>query len=355
MNATGSSLSKGKMNSVRLNKPTLSLLFLASLYIFTSGTTRITAAGVAETTFSLYKSTNHGALWGQAGHGLPSDARINALTMVGDAVVAGTDRGVFISHDAGEKWTPVQQGIGTKSRVLCFVTHGGRVFAGTQNHGVLSSEDEGTTWNAVNAGLTDRFVRSLLVVGTTVYAGTDKGGVFVSENSGFYWANQRAGLPDSSQVFELDSVDGTVFAGLYSKGLYRWEVKRGLWVKTGEVVPLELAVVGRTLVVGHNPGGVFVSDDQGKTWQDGNAGLPVDTPIWTLAAEEERVWAGTTGRVGLDQDDIGLFVSQDWGKSWVRSDAGLPPSSAAVSFVIAKQFILAGIFTQKREAAPTAR
>ena len=63
MNATFSGVSKGNMNSIRFNKPTFGLLFLASFYIFTSGTTQITAAGVTETTFSLYKSTDHGTSW----------------------------------------------------------------------------------------------------------------------------------------------------------------------------------------------------------------------------------------------------------------------------------------------------
>ena len=355
MNANVICLSNGNMRLIRINKPTIFLALLANLCLLPAGISRTEAAGVAEAVFNLYKSTNHGTSWGQAGQGLPSEARINALTMAGDGVVAGTDRGVFISNDAGEKWQPAQQGVGTESRVLCFATQGGRVFAGTQKHGVLLSDDAGVTWNVANAGLTDLFVRSLVVAGTRLYAGTDREGVFVSENSGFRWTNQRAGLPDSSQVFDLAVVDETVFAGLYSQGLYRWSTERGLWVKIGEVVPLELAVAGRTLVVGHNPGGVFVSDDQGKIWQDGNAGLPVNAPIWTLAANAEWVWAGTAGRVGLDPDVIGLFASQDRGKSWARSDAGLPPSSAAVSFVVAKQFILVGITTRKLAAAPTAR
>jgi hypothetical protein len=343
------------MHSTRIDKPTCLVTFLANLCLLTAGITRTDAAEVTESPFNLYKSTDHGASWVKSGQGLPSNARINALTTAGEGVVAGTDQGVFMSRDAGEHWQPAKKGIGTESRVFCLTAHAGRVFAGTHRHGVLFSVDEGMTWSAVNAGLTDWYVRSLLVVGTRLYAGTDTKGVFVSDNNGTSWRNQRTGLPDSSQVFDLASVDKTVFAGLYSKGLYRWDAERGLWVKTGEVVPLELSVAGNTLVVGHNPGGVFVSDDLGKTWQDGTAGLPVDAPIWTLAADEERVWAGTTGRVGLDQDVFGLFASQDRGKSWTRSDAGLPPSSAAVSFVVAKQFILVGITTRKLEAAPTAR
>ena len=87
--------------------------------------------------------------------------------------------------------------------------------------------------------------------------------------------------------------------------------RRGHYAKSRAVAPLELVATGKTLVVGRNPGGVFISDDYGKTWQDGSAGLPVNAPVWTLAAGEERVFVGTTGKLKLGTGDIGLFASKD--------------------------------------------
>ena len=213
---------------------------------------------------------------------------------------------------------------------------------------MLVSDDAGMTWKTTNSGLTDLYVRSLLTVGTKLYAGTDRQGVFVSDNAGTSWTNQRTGLPESSQVFDMASVDGTVFAGLYSKGLYRWDAERGLWTKSGNVFPLEIVATGKTLVVGHNPGGVFVSEDHGATWLDGNVELPVNAPTWTLAADEERVFLGTSGKVGILSEEVSLFISKDRGASWNRSDTGLPPSGAAISFVVTKQYVLAGICLRKQ-------
>jgi photosystem II stability/assembly factor-like uncharacterized protein len=312
------------------------------------------AGGAAASEFSLYKSTNLGTTWVPVGRGLPAEARINALEVAGTIAVAGTERGVFISRDAGMNWQPATRGVGTEARVLCLTVQSGHIFAGTHQHGVLVSGDGGATWQTVNHGLTDRYVRSLLAVGTNLYAGTDREGVFVSTDAGATWTNQRAGLPESSQVFDLALLGETVFAGLYSKGLYRWSAESGLWLRAGEVAPLELVATGKTLVVGHNPGGVFVSEDHGKTWQDGGAGLPVHAPIWTLAAGEERVFVGTTGKLGLGAEDVSLFASKDKGKSWSRSDTGLPDASAAVSFVVTKEFILVGIISPKPKSGAAA-
>lgn len=307
-------------------------------------------AGAAESVFGLYKSADQGASWVRAGHGLPHDTRVNALNVAGRATIAGTDRGVFVSFDAGAKWQPASQGVGTEARVLCLATQAGRVFAGTQRHGVLVSGDDGATWQPMNYGLTDRHVRSLLIAGSSLYAGTDRQGVFVSADTGATWTNLKKGLPDSAQVFDLAAADGDVFAALYSKGLYRWDARGGTWTKAGEVAPLELVTIGATLVVGHNPGGVFVSEDHGRTWEAGNLGLPLNAPVWTLAADAKQVFVGTTGKLGTGAEIVSLFSSEDHGKSWTRSDKGLPRSGAAVSFAATKDFVLVGISSPKAGA-----
>jgi hypothetical protein len=348
MNGVARIWSKSRMKSRSHQSPGALLARLIQLCALGTGVFCLTNnIASAATLFSLYKSTNQGASWFKAGQGLPPDTRINALSLVGEVAVAGTDRGIYISRDAGMNWQPAQKGIAMETRVLCLATLTGRVFAGTHKHGVLVSDDVGTTWKAMNSGLTDSYVRSLLAAGTKLYAGTDSQGVFISERKGASWTNQRGGLPDSSQIFDLAAVNGTVFAGLYSKGLFRWEADLQTWVKSGTVVPLEIAAAGNSLVVGHNPGGIYVSGDRGMTWLDGNSGLPINAPTWTLAADAERVWLGTSGKIELGPDDIGLFVSKDQGKSWIRSDAGLPPSSAAISFMVTEQFILAAVSSKQ--------
>src|SRR5687767_9489012 len=80
------------------------------------------AATGAQSVFSLYKSTDQGASWFEAGCGLPLEARINALTIAEKRVIAGTDRGIFLSQDAGAVWTQAQKGAGSDFRVLCLAS-----------------------------------------------------------------------------------------------------------------------------------------------------------------------------------------------------------------------------------------
>ena len=88
---------------------------------------------------------------------------------------------------------------------------------GREGGGVFRSTDGGANWSAVNAGLTNRFVRALVFDPTppsTVYAGTD-GGVFKSTNSGVSWSAVSTGL--TSQFVRALAVDpaspSTLYAG----------------------------------------------------------------------------------------------------------------------------------------------
>jgi hypothetical protein len=58
--------------------------------------------------------------------------------------------------------------------VLCFATSGTNLFVGTYG-GVFLSANNGTSWTAVNSGLTDLIVFSLAVSDANLFAGTNSG------------------------------------------------------------------------------------------------------------------------------------------------------------------------------------
>jgi photosystem II stability/assembly factor-like uncharacterized protein len=79
---------------------------------------------------------------------------------------------------------------------------GNDLFAGTPSAGVILSTDNGSTWRAVNNGLTDLTVYALLVSGGNLFTGTDSG-LFLSTDSGTNW-NQ---LPfDSSNSYSIGAI-----------------------------------------------------------------------------------------------------------------------------------------------------
>ena len=103
--------------------------------------------------------------------------------------------------------------------IRSFAVSGTNLFAGTFVNGVFQSTNNGTSWNAMNIGLTNTSVWSLAVSGTNLFAGTYDGGVFLSTNNGTSWTAVNNGLT-YTEVLSL-AVSGTnLFAGTYGGGVF---------------------------------------------------------------------------------------------------------------------------------------
>ncbi len=163
----------------------------------------------------VFISTDNGINWSVASDSLPR-SWISALVMSGAKLFAGTRngyewpaRGVFLSTDNGTNWRSVNTGL-TDSSVTALAVSGTNLFAGTQYGGVFLSTDDGTSWTPVNGGLTNNHIRALAVVpngvgGTDLFAGTDdsyagmsSSGVFHSTNNGTSWTAVNSGLSDTT-------------------------------------------------------------------------------------------------------------------------------------------------------------
>ena len=49
------------------------------------------------------------------------------------------------------------------------------------------SSNNGSSWSAVNTGLTNTYVYALAISGNNIFAGTNGNGVYLSSNNGCSW------------------------------------------------------------------------------------------------------------------------------------------------------------------------
>ncbi|MBM3847240.1 MAG: hypothetical protein FJ405_13275, partial [Verrucomicrobia bacterium] len=241
-------------------RPSLLLLTVA-LILCPSPAGVLRAAG----RYAVFKSVDSGRSWVRADKGIAREHRINAFGSLGKAVVAGTDSGIYISLDGAEDWQPVTGAAQSSRRIISFVAQATKLFAGTDGQGMLVSSDTGMSW-VVNRSFSSKKVRCLLAHKDLLYAGTDTDGVFSSTDGGQSWSSFNEGLPANAQIFAMSMAGDRLFAGLYSKGLYVWKEPEQRWTRTGPVRPLALATMGTVLIAGHNPGGIFWSEDSGAPW-----------------------------------------------------------------------------------------
>jgi hypothetical protein len=129
--------------------------------------------------------------------------------------------GLNISTDNGTSWGAVNAGLTNTNvhAVAISPASGGsgvNLFAGTLG-GVFRSANNGTSWSAINTGLTNTYVQCFAIYGTNVFAGT-LDGVFLSTNNGTNWVN--TGLKNSL-VSSLAISDRYLFAGIDSGRVWR--------------------------------------------------------------------------------------------------------------------------------------
>src|SRR5450759_3571560 len=79
----------------------------------------------------------------------------------------------FLSNTSQAQWVQANGPYG--GFVRCFLVNGANLFAGTYGGGVFLSTNNGTSWTAVNSGLTNTNIRCLAVSASNLFAGTDDG------------------------------------------------------------------------------------------------------------------------------------------------------------------------------------
>jgi hypothetical protein len=107
-----------------------------------------------------------------------------AILVDGDRLYIGGDFGTLYSKDRGDTWTPTGQHL---VRGWSLIFRDGVLFAATPDSGVFRSTDSGTTWFAVNSGMTHHFVTTLYLDGAKLYAGTLSKGIFRWADAGMKW------------------------------------------------------------------------------------------------------------------------------------------------------------------------
>jgi photosystem II stability/assembly factor-like uncharacterized protein len=252
-------------------------------------------------------------------------------------IVAGTDSGISISRDGGMTWRPAEIPF-SSSMVLtiCFSPNyieDGILLAGTLEDGIWYSHTRGDTWYARSFGLLDATVFSVAISPNfaqdeTIYAATDTA-IYYSYNSARAWKQLRFPervAPALSLVLSPDFAnDHTVYAGTEKQGLYRSTDQGADWAK----LALPAASINALLMSPENKllaateVGVFVSRDQGDTW---NCLLDIPDVI-SLVEKNDMVLAGLV--------DEGAWVTpklSDW------SRVTIPPVRSILGMVLSPQF-----------------
>lgn len=265
--------------------------------------------------------------WQQIG---PDGGTIRALAIDPtnpQTVYAGAAGGVYKSVNGGTSWTAVNTGL-TDTQIMSLAIDPSSpqtVYAGTYYNGVFKSVNGATSWSAVNTGQTGTSVTSLafaLTMPQTLYAGTN-GGIFKSIDGGGVWSAVNIGLTntDVRSLAITPSTPQTVYAGT-NGGVFKSIDGGGSWnaVNTGltstDVRSLAVDSSTSQTVYAGTFYGLFKSVNGGSNWSAINVEL-TDTIVIAIAVDPstpQSVYVGTTS---------GVFKSVDGGGIWSAVNTGL--------------------------------
>lgn len=139
--------------------------------------------------------------------------------------------------------------------------------------------------------------------------------IFISEDNGASWQNASAGLPDDAQIGlgAIAGSDGTVAATVKKYGVYLFDFKLHRWKSIptpADIInanPAALIFYRKSMYVGTQYAGIFMSADNGKHWKNINTGL-INKTIRRFLEIDGKLYVGT---------NAGLFSYDEERKQWV--------------------------------------
>lgn len=269
-------------------------------------------------------SSGASAAW-QHGGGLDG-VRVNALSANATHLFAGTrDSGVMRSGDNGTTWQPVNSGL-TDRDIRSLQTKGAYVFAGGRDSGVFRSGDNGAGWTAVNTGISSTNIQALGVKDSFLFAGTAGGGVCRSSDNGAQWIEVNK-LDDGTDlhfknIFSFGVSRLYIFIGTWGGSAFRsadngttwYLITNGLFDPRENIIPYAFATNDTFVFAGTDRGGVFRARDSAGVWFPVNTGLPDSAVVRAMAMNGKNLYAAT---------QRGVYRSADSGGSWVADNSGM--------------------------------
>lgn len=249
---------------------------------------------------------------------------------------------VAYSDDLGARWTLRQDPPGGQVYSLTLVPgQPGRLWIGTRK-GVYGSADDGLRWAHATSRLPEvEKITSLLVSPQdpqTLYAGSWQC-AYKSRDGGKTWKGLFTGMLRDSEVFSLTPVPGkpgAMWASTCGWVYYsadagsRWQrFEQGM--KTRRVPSFAALPSGRLLA--GTTAGLFLSDDQGASWDQATGTDLAVLAIGLHPARPERVLLGTEGS--------GIWVSNDGGGSFERAAEAMTNVRVAALAAVGREVVAA--------------
>ncbi len=217
-------------------------------------------------------------------------------------------------------WAKTNAPSGTQYIVYSIVSNkSGDVFAVVSNTGIYKTTDNGNTWTLCFSQYTD--VRNIAIGSNGyIYVGTWGGGIYMSTTNGNSWVELNATVGWIIGSLAV-STNGYVFAYTSNAGpgILKSTDNGASWnlsLSSSDNITCITASTGGYLYAGSASGILYLSIDNGNTWNQKSTGLPGSKIAVISIDNTGNVFAGFPGYQGI-------FESTDNGTNWTQINNNL--------------------------------
>jgi photosystem II stability/assembly factor-like uncharacterized protein len=251
----------------------------------------------------VHRSTNNGDSWDLTVNGI-ANFRTRSIYWTKDGyLILGTEDGYYYSTDRGNNW---YHGIYFLRKTIHKIIedHKGNWYFATWGGSMVRSTNKGQTW----AEAITEFVVSLAVDSSgNLYAGTNSGRIYKSSDSGEVWFFSDIGLPTGSTIMDIEvsPSGGKILAGTYCHGLFvslnqgqSWEDISFGGLEQKAVYSIGLRSDEEIFTSIYNDDEIYYTSTGGGNWLSCNNEMNmietndfiVDKEGYVFAATQEGVW-----------------------------------------------------------------
>jgi hypothetical protein len=164
----------------------------------------------------VFRSTDNGSSWQSANTGLGDKMDVHSLRYHNGYLYAGSRSGIYRSSNRGDEWNQLKANIFGVMKVM--VVSNGELYLGTTGSGVFRWDEENDT--LIFVGLKGREVTNMFMIGGDMFAAVTTNGVFRSSDNGTTWTAINEGLTDL-RMTGFGIVDGMLYASTESWGIWK--------------------------------------------------------------------------------------------------------------------------------------
>lgn len=249
-------------------------------------------------------------------------------------LIAGAISGVYRSSDSGAHWTQISpEGSGEIHKVESIAIDPydpKTIYAGTW-HLPWKTTDGGVTWHNITKGLIDDSDVFSIIIDSSrpsvVYLSACSG-IYLSDTGGELFRKVQ-GIPSTARrtrVLMQDPINRSVVYAGTTEGLYKTSDSGATWSRmTGPDVIINDVYIdpknNRHVMLATDRSGVLTSQDASASFQPTNGGF-YQRQVSALLPDAQNP---QIIYVGVVNDKIygGVFVTEDGGKTWTQRSAGL--------------------------------